>query len=321
MLDNSLQRDLDSSNSCCKCRWWFNISVEGRLWLVGGLSVIAVIMICSMVPSSYYGIEYDEYGLNRDKLLNKVEYGRVYDNGNYFLGLNHEFIKFPRVYQFEGFSGTGLSVFSKEGLEFGFQCTFQWRPKRDAIPDIHRQFRLSYRPQVINRVIATIKNTVTKYTTDDFINSRALIDHDITVAIGNAVSDLGFDIPADKFQFAKPLLPDNVRARFLQTQVQLVKNDEQALRQQQAVVLQETQRLVAGVISNATAVGTQAGFTAQSIVGVAQADAARIVQQAEQDSIAQIVSAMGVDIIKVMYLEDAGANLYVGGGVGLVKTV
>jgi hypothetical protein len=225
------------------------------------------------------------------------------------------------VYQYEQFSGSALSVFSKEGLEFGFQCTFQWRPKKEAIPGIHRQFRVTYRPQVINRVIATIKNTVTKYTTDDFINSRDAIDRDITLAIGDAVDDLGFDIPADKFQFAKPLLPDNVRSRFLQTQVQLVKNDEQTLRQQQAIVLQETQRLVAGIISNATAVTTQAGFTAQSVVDVAQADATRIVTQAEQESIAQIVDVLGVDVIKVMYLEDANPHLYVGGGVGFVKTV
>lgn len=278
-------------------------------------------MICSMVPSSYYGIEYDEYGLDRDKLYNKVDYNQVYDNGNYFLGLNHEFIKFPRVYQFEQFTGNGLSVFSKEGLEFGFQCTFQWRPKKESIPDIHRQFRVTYRPQVINRVIATIKNTVTKYTTDDFINSRDIIDRDITLAIGDAVDDLGFDIPADKFQFAKPLLPDNVRSRFLQTQVQLVKNDEQTLRQHQAVVLQETQRLVAAIVSNATAITTQADFTAQSIVDVAKADASRIVMQAEQDAISQIVSEMGSDIIRVMYLEDANPHLYVGGGVGIVKTV
>lgn len=311
-------------NCCCEwwcCECWRGMDTETKGWCVGILSLVAVIMICAMVPSSYFGVEYNEYGLNRDKLLNKVEYDRVYDNGNYFLGLNHEFIKFPRVYQYEQFSGSALSVFSKEGLEFGFQCTFQWRPKKEAIPDIHRQFRVTYRPQVINRVIATIKNTVTKYTTDDFINSRDAIDRDITLAIGDAVDDLGFDIPADKFQFAKPLLPDNVRSRFLQTQVQLVKNDEQTLRQQQAIVLQETQRLVAGIISNATAVTTQAGFTAQSVVDVAQADATRIVTQAEQESIAQIVDVLGVDVIKVMYLEDANPHLYVGGGVGFVKTV
>jgi regulator of protease activity HflC (stomatin/prohibitin superfamily) len=297
---------------CINREYWRNADSETRYCLVGTPIVIAIIMICSMVPMSYNGVEYDDYGIDRDKLLNKVNYDRVYSNGNYFLGLNHEFIKFPRVYQFEEFTGDKLSVFSKEGIEFGFQCTFQWKPKKEAIPDIHRQFRVSYRPQVINRFIATVKNTVTKYTTDDFINSRDLIDRDITTAIGDAVDELGFDIPADKFQFAKPLLPDNVRSRFLQTQVQLVKNDEQTLRQQQAVVLQETQRLVAGVTSNATAVIAQADFTAQSIIDVAIADSTRIVNQAEQESIAQIVDLMGVDVIKVMYLEDANTKLYVG---------
>ncbi len=296
---------------CINREYWRNADLETKCCWIGTPVVIAIIMICSMVPMSYYGLEYDDYGLDRNKLLNKVDY-KVYSNGNYFLGLNHEFIKFPRVYQFEEFTGTTLSVFSKEGIEFGFQCTFQWRPKKDSIPDIHRQFRVTYRPQVINRFIATVKNTVTKYTTDDFINSRDLIDRDITVAVGDAVDDLGFDIPADKFQFAKPLLPDNVRSRFLQTQVQLVKNDEQILRQQQAVVLQETQRLVAGITANATAAIVQADFTAQSIIDVATADSTRIVNQAEQESIAQIVDLMGVDIIKVMYLEDANSKLYVG---------
>lgn len=122
-------------------------------------SFLAVILICSMVPTSFYGVEYNEYALSRYKLTNKMNYDHVYDNGNYYLGLNYEMIKFPRTYQYETFSGNDLRVFSKEGLKFGFQCTFQWRPLPEAIPDIHKQFRVTYRPQVLNRVIATPSRT------------------------------------------------------------------------------------------------------------------------------------------------------------------
>ena len=311
----------------CHCHWWNNLTFEGKAWVVGITSVIAVIMICSMVPSSFYGVEYDQYGLNRDKLYNKMEYDHVYENGNYFLGLNHEFIIFPRVFQYEHFTGAQLSVFSKEGLEFGFQCSFQWRPKKEAISNIHRQFRVSYQPQVINRVIATIKNTVTKYTTDDFIHMRDVIDDDITNSIGAAVAQLGFDIPQDKFQFAKPLLPDNVRSRFLQTQVQLVKNDEQSLRQQQSYVLQETQVLVAGINSNATKLVSQASSSSNRIIATATAQAFGIINTAEQNALANLFSSLNVNeadkalLTKIIALEGTSANMYFGDGVGLVKTV
>ncbi len=282
-------------------------------------SVVALVMICAMVPSSYYGVEYDEYAISRNKLTNKVDYSRVYTNGHYYLGLNYEMITFPRTYVYEEFKGNALRVFSSEGLEFPFQFSFQWRPMKKSIPSIHRKFRTSYRPQVINRVIATIKNTVTRYSTDDFINRRAEIDSVITQAIGDAVDDLGFEIPADKFQLAKPILPDNVRHRFLQTQIQLVKNEEQALHQQEAAVLQETGVLVNQILSNATKTVTEAHSTAARILSEAQSIAFASIQSANQAGLARLINDLNITetatLLKIITLEDSpDVKLYFGAG-------
>lgn len=302
--------------------WWNQDCCNNKRGhvVVAVMSFIAVVLICSMVPASFYGVEYDQYGLDRDKLYNKMDYNVVYENGNYYLGLNHEFVIFPRIFQYEQFNNDTLRVFSKEGLEFGFQCSFQWRPRKEAIPDIHKQFRVSYQPQVINRVIATIKNTVTKYTTDDFINKRDTIDKDITISIGKAVYDLGFEIPADKFQFAKPLLPDNVRARFLQTQVQLVKNEEQALRQTQALVIQETNVIVSAINSNATSLLAQATSMSTRILAEAKALAFSTINDEEQLGLFRLFSGMNITdsttkslLRKVIAVEDnQSVKLYFG---------
>lgn len=309
--------DSHLSTSICG-RMWYWFEENTRFWIKLSLSVIAIVMISSMVPASYYGVEYHEYAMARYKLVNSLDYSKVYDNGFYFLGLNYEMIKFPRVFTHEHFTGDDLRVFSKEGLEFAFQCSFQWRPIKEFIPSIHKQFRLSYQPQVKNRVIATIKNTVTMYTTDDFIHHRALIDKTITKNIGDAVRELGFDIPEDKFQFEKPLLPDNVRARFLQTQVQLVKNDEQVLRQQQALVIQETNVLVGNINSNATRVLTQATSTSTRIIAEANANAYNIYNTAEQQGLYELFSGMNITdsytkalLRKIMAIENNnGVKLY-----------
>lgn len=325
-MNISESQDRDKKCGClrtCVAHPWWNeesCGVQNKILAGASLSLLAVILICTMVPTSFYGVEYNEYALSRYKLTNKMDYDHVYDNGNYYLGLNYEMIKFPRSFQFETFSGNDLRVFSKEGLEFGVQCTFQWRILPEAIPDIYKQFRVTYRPQVLNRVIATIKNTATQYTTDDFVTKRAEIDNAITLAIGDAIDDLGFNIPADKFQFAKPILPDNVRARFLQTQIQLVKNDEQSLRQQQSLVLQETNVIVAQINSNATRTLTEANSTSTLILSQAKADAFRIIGNAEQAGLNSLFEGMNITdaytrslLMKIINIEDnRDVNLYFG---------
>lgn len=259
------------------------------------VSLVAVILICSMVPSSFYGVEYDQYALHRDKLYNKVDYDRVYENGNYFLGLNQEFITFPRNFNYESFSGKrALPVFSKDGLEFGFQCDYQWRINKSFIPNIHKQFRLAYGQQVNNRVISTIKNIAISFTTEEFVTSRDLVDSVITTAIGNAVASLGFIIPVDKFQFAKPILPENIRVKSLQKVVQLINNDVQNLVLQQQQVLQETGVLVNLILSNATKLVSQAYSTNSRILTEASAESFNIVNTAEQTGLELLFAGMGI---------------------------
>jgi regulator of protease activity HflC (stomatin/prohibitin superfamily) len=303
---------------CPRFKRW--LSTDCGLCTISAMIGTAVIMICSMVPSSYYGIEYDEYALHRDRLYNKVDYDKVYSNGYYFLGLNQEFIKFPRTYNYESFTGSTLPVFSKDGLEFGFQCDYQWKIKRDAIPDIHRNFRLAYRQQINNRVISTIKNIAITFTTEEFVTARTLVDSVITAAIANAVSSLGFDIPVDKFQFAKPILPDNIRAKSLQKVVQLINNDVQSLVQQQQLVLQETGVMVSLVLSNSTKLISQAQSSASRIISQANAAAFNIANTAEQNGLAQLFSGMEINDVTTKTLlrrvialeENPDAQIYFG---------
>jgi len=257
-------------------------------------AIVATVMISVMVPISYYGVEYNQYGLSRNKLTNKIDYSTIYVNGNYYLGLGYEMINFPRNYQYEYFSNNQLSVFSREGLEFFIQCSFQWRPLRSAIPEIHRQFRLAYRVQVINRVISTIKNTAIQFNIDQFVVNRTYIDSLITGNIAFAVASIGFEIPIDKFQFDKPLFPDTVRNRYLQTQVQLVKNEEQTLRQQQAIVEQETTLLVSNINSNASRLLSEATSTSNRIMSEAKSNAFNIINIAEQEGLNSLFIGMSI---------------------------
>ncbi len=281
-----------------------------------------VLFIVVALPMSFHGVEYNEYALGRYSLSNKVDYGTVYSHGNhYFFLLGYQMITFPSTFQYEEFSGEhALSVFSKEGLLIGFQCTFQWRIKKEAIPKIHKEFRTSYRPQVLNRVIATIKNTVVQFTTDDFILNRELIDRIITTNIGNAVTELGFEIPADKFQFAKPLLPNNVRQKYLQTDTQLVINQQQSLLFQKAQVEQQTDVMVNLILSNATKILNEATSTSNKILGTAQADSYKITESAVQNGFALLFNTLNVtdpetmsQLIKAINLEvNSDIKLYVG---------
>lgn len=276
-------------------RRWAN--TDCGFWTLTILGLIAVILIAVLVPVSFYGLEYNEYGLHRDKLYNKVDYDRVYDNGMYYLGVNQEFISFPRNYNYESFNNLSqnvLPVFSKDGLEFGFQCDYQWRINKNAIPEIHRNFRLAYRQQVNNRVIATIKNTAIAFTTEEFVTSRELVDRIITSNIGQAVSELGFIIPTDKFQFAKPILPENIRVKSLQKVVQLINNDVQGLELQKQQVLQETDVMVKLILSNSTKILSEAQSTYNRILAQYGAESFNLINTAQQTGLQTLFTSMNI---------------------------
>lgn len=258
------------------------------------LCVIGVILIVSLVPASYHAVEFDEYALDRYTLTNNVDYNTVYDNGNWFTGVSHEMITFPRTFNYEVFEGTQLTVFSEEGLEYSLQCSFQWRLVRERIPEIHKQFRLAYRQQVLNRVISAIKNTMTLYPIVTIITNRALIDAVLTHAVSAAVESMGVEIPGDKFQLDKPILPDSVRSKLLVTQVQLILNDEQRLRQQESLVIQETNVIVSNIVANATRVVTEGAAQAARIVSEAQSGAFATVETAAQLGLASMFTQLGV---------------------------
>jgi hypothetical protein len=263
-------------------------------WILTVAISLGVLLFVILFPLSFHAVEYDEYALDRDKLRNNLDYNHVYENGNHFTGVNHEMIAFPRVFQFETFVGYDLPVFTSEGIQIGLQASYQWALIKTAIPSIHRQFRLVYKDQVHARVKAAIKNTATQFSADDFIKRRGDIDEAMTNASSAAIHDLGFNLPPDKFQLDKPLLPDNIVNKNLQTVIQLITNQAQAYKQQEAQVFQQTNVDVNNILSNGTRIVTEAQSQADRIISEANSFASNVVVGAEQAGLNNLFVSMGI---------------------------
>lgn len=260
--------------------------------------VIATIMLATMIPLSLYAVRYPKWALEKEKLSNRVNYDHVYGNGYYWLGLNKALIEFPATFQFIRFGTdegeTPLSVFSNEGLEFFLDCNVGVRMRKEAVPSIHKAFRLGYMDQVKNLVVAAIKNTATLFSTDDFITRRNVTDLAIASAVQAAVGTIGFDMPLENFQLRRPQMPESVVLKYRQALVQLINNGAQTFVQQKAMVEQQTNVLEQQILANASRVAIQSNATASRLITEARAYAQNRLLIAEQQGLAELFAGMNV---------------------------
>lgn len=157
------------SDESCVC-----FIVGGGIVVVGGLLVI-------LLPMSFSGLEYYEYGFVKQKSTGSVKLDSVYSFGKHFIGPDYEF----KVFQADAHHLTlqNIKAFTSDRLEVKVTVHLQYYLRKDDLPALHRRFDLDYESVMINSAIDAVKGAITIYTTRELISERVKVEEDLFKAV------------------------------------------------------------------------------------------------------------------------------------------
>lgn len=269
--------DNDGGFDCSIPDW-----MKGKVFLgIGGcLLITGVILMIILLPLSFAYIEYNEIAFKKNTISNRVDTSEVYANGRHMWGPAYDKIAFTSTYQLESFSGTELSVFSSNGLDFPIEVDVYYKLEPENLALIFDDVGTAYEERLRALIESSLKNTATKFEVDDYVTNRTNITQAMYDGLNVDLAELFISIEPYKFLLKKVAFPDDVDQVFLNTAVQELENEKALLEQDVALTIRETNRLIEEIDGNITVVTVTAEAEAEAIVNIAQAEAGKIIQEA-----------------------------------------
>lgn len=158
----------------------------------GGVICCSVTALVLLLVMCFSSLEYTELGLDYSFFSSSVD-DRGYENGRYFLGLGHSFVKFPSVVQSIEFSSGGvLRSRTADGLEVNLEVSFQYQFNVSSIFDVYEKFGTSYESIYINMAMDIITTTSTYFNATYYFTNRSLIAYDMERSLRSNFENFAF---------------------------------------------------------------------------------------------------------------------------------
>lgn len=173
------------------------------LLVVGG----GVLLMVILLPMSFSGIEYYEYGFKRQKSTGTVNLDQVYSTGKHFIGPDFEFKIFQADAHFETLSR--IRAFTSDGLEVQVTVNFQYYLRKEDLPQLHRAYDIYYKDVMRSSAIDALKGAVPVFTTREMFSDRRTVEQ----AMYKAVRERLGGICCQKNCDWKYACPENCKSR------------------------------------------------------------------------------------------------------------
>ncbi|XP_062599612.1 uncharacterized protein LOC134261180 [Saccostrea cucullata] len=159
------------------------MSDEGKCIIVlfgGGFLVVGGLLVI-LLPMSFSGLEYYEYGFVKQKSTGTVNLDSVYALGKHFLGPDYEF----KVFQADAHHLTlkRIKAFTSDRLEVQVTVHLQYFLRKEDLPALHRRFDVFYEDIMRSSAIDAVKGAVTIYTKWELISERVKVEEDLYKAV------------------------------------------------------------------------------------------------------------------------------------------
>lgn len=154
--------------------------------------IVILILIAFLVGFSFEPISYKEIALVHNNLTKKVFYDDKYtENGFYFIGVEKNFIRFPKILQSVEFTNTtivgegidpddieaeggGLSCFTQDGINVYIEMSFYYKLNPDRLLFFYREFGDDWK-----KLIAQMSSEFIKETSPEFISTQYFTDRNL----------------------------------------------------------------------------------------------------------------------------------------------
>ncbi|PIK59362.1 hypothetical protein BSL78_03733 [Apostichopus japonicus] len=276
-------------------------------WLT--LAGIAALLLVIMLPRSFKGVEFDEFGFKRRKASGRVDTTEVFMGGRYYIGITFDFKKFPADAHFVEFYD--LAVFTSDVLRL------------EDLALLHDTYDLQYKDILEKNALDAIKSSVTQFSTRDFGTIRDEIEETLFRAVRSrlgglccplwcdrpggmcnltacisqeecGVDDLGLFASVRFFQLLFVDIPDDVISRNLLTLTQLEDGEREEYIQDAQLVQIQTEKMVQDTQNKASELSQNATAQSNLIRARAVAEAQAIVEGAHSQGLALMFSTLNI---------------------------
>lgn len=103
------------------------------------VGVLLLLLIIFTVPFGIAYVEWNEYALKKNSITNKVDYTQVFENGRHYFGVGKKAVKFTNTANnIEFWNPNGLVTFTDNGLEIDIDCSFQYKIRKELLPELFK---------------------------------------------------------------------------------------------------------------------------------------------------------------------------------------
>lgn len=173
------------------------INKEVMKYLCGCICCTTCCVGFLLIFFGFSSLEATELGLNYS-WISKTISPRIHENGLYFIGIGHSFIKFPKTVQtiefsLEKHSNRGpIESRTSDGLEVSIEISFQYTLQPDKLYSLYNTYGSKYSLVFQNIAINLLTEEATKYTAYNFFMDRGKIKDDFQFALDKAFNQFCF---------------------------------------------------------------------------------------------------------------------------------
>jgi regulator of protease activity HflC (stomatin/prohibitin superfamily) len=153
--------------------------------------ITGIVLLCF----GFSSLEATEYGLDYS-WISKTVNPEVKENGLYFLGIGHSFIKFPKNVQNMEFSRDrtanrpAVESRTSDGLEVILEISFQYQLQPENLYKMFNKYGELYQTVLQNIAIDMLTDRATQYTVYEFFMKRGPIKDDFQDALDKQLSEI-----------------------------------------------------------------------------------------------------------------------------------
>lgn len=158
------------------------------LGLGAGGTVLAILVLALVIllPMSFSYLDYYEMGFTRRRTTGNVDTENVYSSGRHLIGPDHEFKEFYASAQYVSFQH--IPIFTTDNLQVNISIELQFFLIKDDLKLLHDAFDIFYNKIIVDNAKDALKNSVTKFDTDEFISNRTVIQNELFYGVRERLS-------------------------------------------------------------------------------------------------------------------------------------
>jgi regulator of protease activity HflC (stomatin/prohibitin superfamily) len=153
---------------------------------IGGVVALGLLLTVTLVPLSLGYLDFYEYAFTRSKISGSVDTSYVYAGGRHFIGLTTEFKEFYAAAQFVKYNH--IPIFTTDNLEVIISVEFQYFLIKEDLKLLHDSYDIRYQSIIVNNAKDALKNSITKFDTDEFITNRTVIQDHLLMGLRQRLS-------------------------------------------------------------------------------------------------------------------------------------